>query len=93
MLSKMIVAPNKYKCSDEITYIAAMLSVGNPIFYHPKDKQILADNACMNFTLGILEIKLRCRRFDCPSFLCESLSIVYIFLTFSCSIHKIWPPW
>lgn len=49
MLSKMIVASDRYKCSDEITSIAAMLSVGNSIFYCPKDKKVHADNARANF--------------------------------------------
>lgn len=52
MLSKMIVAADNYKCSDEIISIAAMLSVGNSIFYRPKDKQVHADNARMNFHTG-----------------------------------------
>ncbi|XP_078181009.1 pre-mRNA-splicing factor ATP-dependent RNA helicase DEAH1-like [Carex rostrata] len=52
MLSKMIVASEKYKCSDEIISVAAMLSVGNSIFYRPKDKQVHADNARMNFNTG-----------------------------------------
>ncbi|KAK4773357.1 hypothetical protein SAY87_028376 [Trapa incisa] len=52
MLSKMIVASDKYKCSDEVISIAAMLSVGNSIFYRPKDKQVHADNARLNFHLG-----------------------------------------
>lgn len=52
MLSKMIAASDKYKCSDEIISIAAMLSVGNSIFYRPKDKQVHADNARMNFHAG-----------------------------------------
>ncbi|OMO84112.1 hypothetical protein COLO4_22215 [Corchorus olitorius] len=52
MLSKMIVASDKYKCSDEVISIAAMLSVGNSIFYRPKDKQVHADNARMNFHTG-----------------------------------------
>ncbi|TXG48796.1 hypothetical protein EZV62_024671 [Acer yangbiense] len=52
MLSKMIVASDKYKCSDEAITIAAMLSIGNSIFYRPKDKQVHADNARMNFHLG-----------------------------------------
>lgn len=52
MLSKMIVASDKYKCSDEIISVAAMLSVGNSIFYRPKDKQVHADNARMNFHVG-----------------------------------------
>ncbi|KAL1194653.1 putative pre-mRNA-splicing factor ATP-dependent RNA helicase DEAH8 [Cardamine amara subsp. amara] len=49
MLSKMIVGSEKYKCSAEIITIAAMLSVGNSIFYRPKNQQVLADNARMNF--------------------------------------------
>ncbi|KAL6973434.1 Pre-mRNA-splicing factor ATP-dependent RNA helicase DEAH1, partial [Sarracenia purpurea var. burkii] len=52
MLSKMIVASEKYQCSDEIISIAAMLSVGSSIFYRPKDKQVHADNARMNFHTG-----------------------------------------
>ncbi|CAN4111119.1 unnamed protein product [Withania somnifera] len=52
MLSKMIVASDKYKCSAEIISIAAMLSVGNSIFYRPKDRQVQADNAWMNFHTG-----------------------------------------
>ncbi|RDX78510.1 Pre-mRNA-splicing factor ATP-dependent RNA helicase DEAH1, partial [Mucuna pruriens] len=52
MLSKMIVASEKYKCSEDIISIAAMLSVGNSIFYRPKDKQVHADNARMNFHTG-----------------------------------------
>ncbi|KAL3513087.1 hypothetical protein ACH5RR_025804 [Cinchona calisaya] len=52
MLSKMIVASDNYKCSDEIISIAAMLSIGNSIFYRPKDKQVHADNARLNFHMG-----------------------------------------
>lgn len=52
MLSKMIVASDKHKCSEEIVTISAMLSVGNSIFYRPKDKQVHADNARMNFHAG-----------------------------------------
>ncbi|XP_039033597.1 pre-mRNA-splicing factor ATP-dependent RNA helicase DEAH1-like isoform X2 [Hibiscus syriacus] len=52
MLSKMIVASDKYKCSDDVVSIAAMLSVGNSIFYRPKDKQVHADNARKNFHTG-----------------------------------------
>ncbi|KAJ8451448.1 hypothetical protein Cgig2_017839 [Carnegiea gigantea] len=52
MLSKMIVASDKYKCSEEIITIAAMLSIGNSIFYRPKDKQVHADTARMRFHEG-----------------------------------------
>jgi pre-mRNA-splicing factor ATP-dependent RNA helicase DHX16 len=49
MLSKMILASEKYKCTEEILTIASMLSVNNAIFYRPKDKAIHADNARVNF--------------------------------------------
>ncbi|KAJ4838247.1 Pre-mRNA-splicing factor ATP-dependent RNA helicase DEAH1 [Turnera subulata] len=52
MLSKMVVASDKYKCSEEIITIAAMLSVGNAIFYCPKDKRVLAENAKISFHEG-----------------------------------------
>lgn len=49
MLSKMLLASEKYKCSEEILTITAMLSVNNSIFYRPKDKALLADTARQNF--------------------------------------------
>ncbi|GAB4845413.1 Pre-mRNA-splicing factor ATP-dependent RNA helicase DEAH1 [Ancistrocladus abbreviatus] len=52
MLSKMIVVSDKYKCSEEIITIASMLSIGNSIFYRPKDKQVHADTARMRFHEG-----------------------------------------
>ncbi|KAJ0836340.1 putative RNA helicase [Helianthus annuus] len=52
MLSKMIVASDKYQCSDEIISIAAMLSTGSSISYRPKDKRVHADNAHLNFHMG-----------------------------------------
>ncbi|XP_019106883.2 pre-mRNA-splicing factor ATP-dependent RNA helicase DEAH1 [Beta vulgaris subsp. vulgaris] len=52
MLSKMIVASEKYKCSEEIITIAAMVSVGNSIFYRPRNKQVFADSARMRFHDG-----------------------------------------
>ncbi|KAG4206050.1 hypothetical protein ERO13_A04G140200v2 [Gossypium hirsutum] len=52
MLSKMIVASDKYKCSDEVISIAAMLSVGNSIFYSPNGEQVHADHARMSFHTG-----------------------------------------
>ncbi|KAJ4842063.1 Pre-mRNA-splicing factor ATP-dependent RNA helicase DEAH1 [Turnera subulata] len=52
MLSKMVVASDKYKCSEEIITIAAMLSVGNAIFYCPKDKRVHAQNAKISFHVG-----------------------------------------
>nr|DBA20571.1 TPA: hypothetical protein GDO54_017333 [Pyxicephalus adspersus] len=51
MLSKMILASEKYGCSEQILSIAAMLSVNNAIFYRPKDKVVHADTARANFTV------------------------------------------
>ena len=39
----------RYQCTEEILSITAMLSVGNAIFYRPKDKIVHADNARVNF--------------------------------------------
>jgi pre-mRNA-splicing factor ATP-dependent RNA helicase DHX16 len=50
MMSKMILASEKYKCSAEICTIAAMLSNNSSIFYRPKDKIIHADTARKNFS-------------------------------------------
>lgn len=52
MLSKMVVASDKYKCSEEIITIAAMLSVGSSIFYFRRNKRIHAENAKKNFYRG-----------------------------------------
>ena len=49
MTSKMIIASEKYKCSEEILTIAAMLSVSSSVFYRPKDKKIHADTAHRSF--------------------------------------------
>ncbi|RZF33169.1 hypothetical protein LSTR_LSTR004855 [Laodelphax striatellus] len=49
MMGKMLLASEKYKCSEEIVTIAAMLSVNSAIFYRPKDKIIHADTARKNF--------------------------------------------
>ncbi|QQP54426.1 Putative premRNAsplicing factor ATPdependent RNA helicase DHX16like, partial [Caligus rogercresseyi] len=49
MMSKMIIASEKYKCSNEILTIAAMLNNNSSIFYRPKDKIIHADTARKNF--------------------------------------------
>ncbi|KAI0230508.1 hypothetical protein L0F63_000481 [Massospora cicadina] len=48
MLSKMILASEKFQCSEEVVSIAAMLSVQNAIFYRPKDKKFHADKARQN---------------------------------------------
>jgi pre-mRNA-splicing factor ATP-dependent RNA helicase DHX16 len=49
MMAKMLLASEKYKCSEEVVTIAAMLSVNGAIFYRPKDKIIHADTARRNF--------------------------------------------
>eukprot|EP00271_Cylindrocystis_brebissonii_P023434 TRINITY_DN9716_c0_g2_i1.p1 TRINITY_DN9716_c0_g2~~TRINITY_DN9716_c0_g2_i1.p1 ORF type:complete len:1086 (-),score=351.57 TRINITY_DN9716_c0_g2_i1:963-4220(-) len=52
MMSKMIVASDKYSCSEEAMTMCAMLSVAASIFYRPKDKAVHADTAKMNFYTG-----------------------------------------
>ncbi|XP_046842121.1 pre-mRNA-splicing factor ATP-dependent RNA helicase DHX16-like [Xenia sp. Carnegie-2017] len=49
MMSKALIASEKYKCTEQILTIASMLSVNNAIFYRPKDKAVHADNARKNF--------------------------------------------
>uniref|UniRef100_A0A914EIC2 RNA helicase n=1 Tax=Acrobeloides nanus TaxID=290746 RepID=A0A914EIC2_9BILA len=48
-MSKMIVASEKYECTDEIITIAAMLSVNAAVFYRPKAMIIHADTARKGF--------------------------------------------
>ncbi|KAL6909987.1 hypothetical protein ACP4OV_001245 [Aristida adscensionis] len=49
MLSKMIVASDKYKSSYEVITIASMLLVSNSIFHCPKDKLVHADDSSLKF--------------------------------------------
>ncbi len=49
MLSKMIIAAEKYHCVDQVLTITAMLSVGNTIFFRPKEKALHADAARASF--------------------------------------------
>lgn len=49
MLSKMVIQSEKYKCIDQALTVCSMLSVGNAIFYRPKEKALHADNARKNF--------------------------------------------
>ncbi|KAL0273729.1 UNVERIFIED_CONTAM: hypothetical protein PYX00_006340 [Menopon gallinae] len=51
MMAKMLLASDKYKCSEEAVTVAAMLSVNGAIFYRPKDKILHADTARKNFFL------------------------------------------
>jgi HrpA-like RNA helicase len=49
MMGKMLLASEKYKCSEEIAPIASMLSVNSAVFYRPKDKAVHADTARRKF--------------------------------------------
>ncbi|GMT15697.1 hypothetical protein PFISCL1PPCAC_6994 [Pristionchus fissidentatus] len=48
-MSKMIIASEKYGCSEEIVTIASMLSVNAAVFYRPKAMVIHADSARKGF--------------------------------------------
>lgn len=50
--SKSVLASEKYKCTSEVLSMCSMLSVGSTIFYRPKDKEVHADTARMNFARG-----------------------------------------
>lgn len=52
MLSKTVIASEKYKCTSEILSTVAMLSLGASIFYRPKEKAVHADTARLNFARG-----------------------------------------
>jgi pre-mRNA-splicing factor ATP-dependent RNA helicase DHX16 len=52
MLSKTLIASEKYKCTSEILSMVAMLSLGASVFYRPKDKAVHADTARLNFARG-----------------------------------------
>lgn len=52
MLSKSIVVSEKYTCVKEILSTVSMLSIGESVFYRPKDKAVHADTARMNFARG-----------------------------------------
>jgi len=49
LLAKTVIMSEQYKCVDQVITICSMLSVGNSIFYRPKDKILHADNARLNF--------------------------------------------
>ena len=52
MMSKVLIASERFGCSNEVLTIVAMMSVGASVFYRPKDKAVHADNAKMNFARG-----------------------------------------
>lgn len=43
MMSKMLIASEKYGCVEEILSVCAMLSIGGSLFYRPKDRKVQAD--------------------------------------------------
>ena len=50
MLAKSILAADKYGCVDEVLSIIAMLGEASALFYRPKDKKLLADQARQRFS-------------------------------------------
>ncbi|CAM9520621.1 unnamed protein product, partial [Phaeothamnion confervicola] len=52
MMSKAVIAAEKYGCVSEVVKICSMLSCGNAVFYRPKDRAIHADTAKQNFARG-----------------------------------------
>jgi len=54
MMSKMLLGSETYGVSEEICTICSMLSIGNQVFYRPKEKAVHADNAKINFNRGAL---------------------------------------
>eukprot|EP01086_Lenisia_limosa_P008805 TRINITY_DN310_c0_g1_i3.p1 TRINITY_DN310_c0_g1~~TRINITY_DN310_c0_g1_i3.p1 ORF type:complete len:871 (+),score=109.70 TRINITY_DN310_c0_g1_i3:2-2614(+) len=48
-LSRMVIAAGSFGCSDQILTLCAMLSIGNSVFYRPKEKSMHADHAHQNF--------------------------------------------
>ncbi|EFC50397.1 predicted protein [Naegleria gruberi] len=48
-LSRMLIASEKYGCTEEIATICAMLSVNNSIFFRPKENELQSDNAKKSF--------------------------------------------
>jgi len=52
MLSKCVVASEKYNCVSEVLSTVSMLSLGSNVFYRPKERAIHADTARMNFARG-----------------------------------------
>jgi len=52
MLSKSVIAAEKYECVKEVLSAVSMLSIGASVFYRPKEKAIHADTARMNFARG-----------------------------------------
>ncbi|CAG9460375.1 unnamed protein product [Pedinophyceae sp. YPF-701] len=49
MLSKTLIASEKFGVTEDVATICAMLTCGGAIFYAPKDKKVIAENARKNF--------------------------------------------
>ncbi|KAG9508555.1 Pre-mRNA-splicing factor ATP-dependent RNA helicase DHX16, partial [Fragariocoptes setiger] len=49
MMSKALIASEKYKCSQDVLTIISMLNINGAIFYRPKDKAKYADEARKSF--------------------------------------------
>jgi len=52
MLSKSVIASEKYECVKEVLSTVSMLSIGASVFYRPKEKAVHADTAKLNFARG-----------------------------------------
>lgn len=52
MLSKAVIASEKYECVSEVISTVSMLSLGASVFYRPKEKAVHADTARLNFARG-----------------------------------------
>jgi len=52
MLSKAVIASEKYNCVAEVLSTISMLSLGASVFYRPKEKAVHADTARQNFARG-----------------------------------------
>ena len=49
MMSRALLAAEKYTCSEEMLTVCAMLNVNSSVFYRPKDKAVHADTARKRF--------------------------------------------
>nr|XP_027202716.1 pre-mRNA-splicing factor ATP-dependent RNA helicase DHX16-like [Dermatophagoides pteronyssinus] len=49
MMSRALLASEKYNCGEEMLTICSMLSVNSSVFYRPKDKAVFADTARKRF--------------------------------------------
>lgn len=52
MLSKSVIASEKYECVSDVLSTVSMLSLGASVFYRPKEKAVHADTARLNFARG-----------------------------------------